>query len=102
MVTLTRVTPNGTPSADDGQRALLYQMDTAIQRLNQTGRLDGGDQRGVVARLRRVLDNVFRREHGCAAHHDSVLGMSGRRQDGGCHAQRHHDSAKSMHEAAFQ
>ena len=41
----------------------------ALQRLDQAGGLDGGDQRGVVLRVHRILDDVLVGRHRGAADH---------------------------------
>src|SRR5262249_57455048 len=54
----------------------------ALQRVDQAGRLHGCNQRGVVLRVHRVLDDVLRRIHRRAADLDGLLGRAERRRCG--------------------
>ena len=62
----------GVGRREDGERTL------ARQRVDQAGGLDRGDQRGVVLRIDRVLDDVLGRIHGGAADH-RILGRRAER-----------------------
>jgi hypothetical protein len=47
----------------------------ALERLDQAGRFDGRDERGVIPGVHRVRDDVLRRKHRFASDHDGpVLG----------------------------
>ena len=60
---------------EDGERT------GALQRLDQAGGLDGGDQRGVVLRVHGVLDDVLVGIHRRAADH-RIVGIGDGRERG--------------------
>ena len=69
----------------------------SLQRLDQARGLDRGDQRGVVLRVHRVLDDVLRGIHRSAADRDGLLlhlRESRRRRDGGEGERRRGDGGR--------